>query len=94
MTERKVDPTPKLFDSPEQLAVINAMRGGRLPVCEPDEAHSDDRDERTRVAEELCPICPIRIECRAAGTWERWGVWGGVDRTGAPAKPRRRGEPR
>ncbi|MGJ3507953.1 WhiB family transcriptional regulator [Enemella sp. A6] len=34
-----------------------------------------------RQAAELCRGCPILTPCREAGQSERWGVWGGRDRT-------------
>lgn len=53
--------------------------GSSLPI-------SEDEDERKEAAETLCPECPVIAECFAAGRSERWGVWGGADRS--PVKPK------
>lgn len=42
---------------------------------------SEDPDDRTRAKLEFCPECPAAVECFAAGRSERFGVWGGVDRS-------------
>lgn len=34
---------------------------------------------RTEKAKGICAECPVRRTCRAAGTHEKWGVWGGID---------------
>lgn len=41
---------------------------------------SDDRDTRAAAALE-CPGCPILDLCADAGQSERFGVWGGRDRS-------------
>lgn len=56
-----------------------ACYGSPLPV-------SEDYDERKEAAETFCPRCPVIAECFAAGRAERWGVWGGADRS--PVKPK------
>ena len=44
---------------------------------------SDAYEERAEAAE-ACQACPILDPCGAAGRFERWGVWAGIDR--APTK--------
>ena len=38
---------------------------------------------REIVATDVCPTCPVRVDCAKAAlhTEEQWGVWGGVDVT-------------
>lgn len=51
---------------------------------------SEDADDRAVVVEFLCPRCPALVACDAAGRFERFGVWGGLDRSPprGPYKPR------
>ena len=44
---------------------------------------SEAHEERAEAAE-ACAPCPILDPCGAAGAFERWGVWAGIDR--APTK--------
>jgi hypothetical protein len=39
----------------------------------------------------LCAGCPVLVECGTAATAndERWGVWGGHDRTVRPGRPKK-----
>lgn len=49
---------------------------------------SDDHEQRAEAANRCRRSCPVIPECAtaAASTRERFGVWGGVDRT--PKKPK------
>lgn len=69
------------------LADLGALldSGDRPPCCWPDEGPlwlSDQRAERARAAE-LCDGCSILDACHAAAeeSGERFGIWGGRDRT-------------
>lgn len=63
----------------------------RLLPCMAGEPLSDDVSARAVVAEQVCPSCTVLELCRAAGESERFGVWGGIDRTsGAVAHTRAR----
>lgn len=46
---------------------------------------SEAHEERAEAAE-ACQACPILDPCRAAGQFERFGVWGGRDVTVKPGK--------
>lgn len=72
-------------------ALLNlANRGGR-PRCSDPGTHqlwlSEDAAERA-LAATWCAGCPVLAECRdaAAANGERFGVWGGVDRTRKPVR--------
>jgi hypothetical protein len=71
-------------------ALVNlAARGGR-PRCSDPDTHrywtSEAQAERD-LAASWCTGCPVLDHCAATATTagERFGVWGGIDRT--PAKP-------
>jgi hypothetical protein len=51
---------------------------------------SDHEGERAEAAR-LCIGCPVITECGAAAIAndERWGVWGGHDRTVRPGRPKK-----
>ena len=67
---------------------------GRRPRCGEPKGHemwlSDDADDRAQAAA-LCAGCAVLTECGAAADEhdERFGVFGGVDRTPPPASRRR-----
>lgn len=51
------------------------------PNCHGSDAPmSDDADERAEAAR-WCPGCPVFDECGAVAPFERFGIWGGHDRT-------------
>ena len=57
----------------------------RTHCSDPDTAHlwlSEYPEDRTQ-AVRLCEGCPVIMECWSAAVArdERWGVWGGVDRS-------------
>jgi hypothetical protein len=71
-------------------ALIRALdklraRGGQPPCAT--EAHPDwwfsDRAAERVEAIRICHGCPIRRPCAVAGEYERYGVWGGQDKTPA-----------
>lgn len=70
-------------------ALLEAAGQGRRPHCGDPETHhlwlSENARER-RIAEQLCIGCPVLVECgqAAEARRERFGVWGGVDRTRKP----------
>jgi hypothetical protein len=51
---------------------------------------SEHEPERAEAAK-LCAGCPVLVECGTAATAndERWGVWGGHDRTVRPGRPKK-----
>lgn len=71
----------------DRLAALLDAHSGRVPCQDPAHSHrwfsTDPRDRRR--ATDRCQACPTRIRwaCAAAAdeTGERFGVWGGVDRT-------------
>ena len=68
------------------LAAALARHGADALPCHRHEGPtSEDADERALVVTAMCPRCPILAPCAAAGRHERFGVWGGVDRS--PLKP-------
>lgn len=44
-------------------------------------AWTSDDPEAREIARRLCTGCPVINQCREAGQGERFGVWGGRDRT-------------
>lgn len=68
----------------QQLAdQINALLDhGQTVPCEGSPLPTSDRPEdREQAARDLCPHCPVRAACDAAGRSEHFGIWGGIDRT-------------
>jgi hypothetical protein len=83
--------TPEAREASERLTralITIASRGLRTHCSEPD-IHSywlsEDPKERA-VAARLCRGCPVIIPCAEVGQHQRWGVWGGVDRSPRPYK--------
>jgi len=80
----------------EQLtrALVELATQGRRPRCGDPGGHelwcSDDATDRA-LAAALCAGCAVLTECAAAADEhdERFGVFGGVDRTPPPASRRR-----
>ncbi len=66
------------------LALAGLLAEGNRPPCGDGSGAwtSEDRDERTMAAR-ACMPCPLLTVCREAAdsTKERFGVWGGRDRT-------------
>jgi hypothetical protein len=75
-------------------AFRDALDRGMFPHClnAGDYWLSESAADR-RIAEQLCRGCPVILECRTAATArkERWGVWGGVDRSPRGKKAQRSG---
>jgi len=77
----------------EQLTrrLVDLATQGRRPRCGEPGGHelwtSDDADDRAQAAS-WCTGCPVLDECAAAADEhdERFGVFGGTDRTPPPAK--------
>ncbi len=80
----------------EQLtrALVAIADHGRRPRCGEPGGHemwlSDDATERAQAAR-WCTGCPVLVECGAAADehGERFGVFGGRDRTPAPPARKR-----
>jgi hypothetical protein len=70
-----------------------ASRGQRTHCSDPSLSElwlSESEPERAEAAR-LCIGCPVITECGAAAAAndERWGVWGGRDRTVRPGRPKK-----
>ena len=85
----KIVPQPPTLDSPAHnalgVALAAALTRGQFIACSgPWDGDgpwlSDDPDERHRAAQQ-CTGCPVLEFCAEVGTIERFGVWGGRDRT-------------
>jgi hypothetical protein len=75
-----------------------AMHEQRTPCCDPDVNDmrlwtSESPRDRARACV-LCASCPVITECRTYGATlakgDRWGVYGGIDRSALKPKPRGR----
>ena len=85
------DPRPHLALS---AALAQAVESGLEIPCEGSTwPTSEDPDERATAAA-WCPGCPVLNLCREAGSRERWGVWGGIDRSSTKPKNPTTGESR
>ena len=75
--------------------LVDLAAHGRRPRCGEPGGHemwlSDDATDRAQAAS-WCTGCPVMAECAAAADEhdEKHGVWGGVDRTTVPPKPKRK----
>ncbi len=75
-------------------ALVDLATEGRRPRCGEPGGHemwlSDDATDRAQAAR-WCAGCPVLTECGAAADEhdERFGVFGGTDRTPPPAASRR-----
>ena len=72
--------------------VIGAMTDPATPCLDRKRAewwHAEDAEQR-RQAAQLCHLCPLMVQCDAyaVAAGERYGTWGGKDRT--PVDGRRR----
>jgi len=73
--------------------LVDLADHGRRPRCGEPGGHemwlSDDATERAQAAR-WCVGCAVLVECGAAADeqGERHHVWGGVDRTPPPARPK------
>lgn len=76
-------------------ALVDLATKGQRPRCGDPATHelwvSDQRAERETAAA-WCSGCPLLDVCAAAGAAEVFGVWGGVDRTPRPGRPRKVGQ--
>jgi hypothetical protein len=81
--------TPEAREASERLTralITIAARGLRTHCSQPEIRSwwlSDSQQERD-VAARLCRGCPVFIPCAEVGQHQRFGVWGGVDRTPRP----------
>ena len=74
-------------------ALLNmAARGERTHCTNPTTHHSwlSEQEADRAVAVKLCRHCPVIVECGQAAEDrdERWGVWGGRDRSVRPGRPK------
>jgi hypothetical protein len=71
-----------------------AARGERTHCSDPATHHlwlsEHERDRATAVM--LCDHCPVLTVCRQTAELrdERWGIWGGVDRSIRPGRKKKR----
>ena len=75
-------------------ALAGLLERGALPPCAGSAAWTSDEPDERATAAELCKPCPLLDACAALADEgdERWGIWGGIDRspTSRPAgRPRR-----
>ena len=74
-------------------ALIDVSTSGvRVPCTDPEVSYlwlSEHDDERA-MATTMCPGCPVQLECWSAARAQdlTWGVWGSVDFTREPNRPR------
>jgi hypothetical protein len=73
------------------LALINAASQGLRPHCSDPTSHHmwlSEHDAERATAVLLCDHCPVLTVCRTTAEQrdERWGVWGGVDRSVRPGR--------
>lgn len=78
-TRRPPHTSRKTFDYEPSVALWRddaACIGSDAPTA-------DIEAVREIVATDVCPTCPVRVDCAKAAlhTEEQWGVWGGVDVT-------------
>jgi len=86
----------RVVTAAEQLtrAMVSLAAHGRRPRCGepggPEMWLSDDADDRAQAAT-WCTGCSVLVECGAAADehGERFGVFGGTDRTVVTPKPKR-----
>jgi hypothetical protein len=96
MRKGKINRTMTARQATDQLtiALLNmAARGERTHCSDPTSHHlwlSEDQRDRD-IATKLCTHCPVIVECgqAAAARDERWGVWGGRDRSIRPERPKK-----
>jgi hypothetical protein len=72
-------------------ALINAAARGIRPRCGDAEVawmFLDDGPRPRAIAATYCAGCIIWQECDEVGQHQRFGVWGGVDRTRSPGRKR------
>jgi hypothetical protein len=70
-------------------ALVTLASRGLRTHCSQLEIHSrwlSDSQQEREVAAKLCRSCPVLRECAEVGRYERFGVFGGVDRTPRPYK--------
>ena len=76
---------------PLTRALIDAAAKGLRPHCSDAGSHHlwlSDHEADRAIAARLCRHCPVETVCRdtAEQRDERWGVWGGVDRSIRPGR--------
>lgn len=69
---------------PLTRAIVELVDRKQRPPCasKPDLWFAVNVNDR-RAARHRCAPCPLLHLCWEAGQGERWGVWGGIDRTEA-----------
>jgi hypothetical protein len=86
MTSRALQATDRLT----RALLDAAARGERTHCSDPATHHLwlSDHDSERATAVMLCDHCPVLTVCRdtAEQRDERWGVWGGVDRSIRPGR--------
>src|SRR5687768_4347347 len=83
--------SPEARQACERLtrALVNIAARGLRTHCSQPEIHSwwlSDSQQEREVAARLCRGCPVLEPCREVGQYQRFGVWGSVDRTPRPYK--------
>lgn len=88
ITWRSVKPTRNDHLGPLTAALAGLRAEGRSTPCAGADGAlwlSEDAEEREEAAER-CQGCPVLEACYRAGAAERWGVWGGRDRSGSKVR--------
>lgn len=66
-------------------AVDERRAAGRGLPCDDDERFTADSPDKRREVVGICAEhCHLRALCSAAGRYEKWGIWGGIDRSAPP----------
>jgi len=72
-------------------ALVRAAARGDRPRCADGEVSYmflDESPQTRAIASTYCSGCIIWQECDEVGKHQRFGVWGGVDRTRSPGRKR------
>jgi hypothetical protein len=72
-------------------ALVRAAARGVRPRCADGEVawmFLDESPQTRAIASTYCSDCIIWQECNEVGQHQRFGVWGGVDRTRSPGRKR------
>jgi hypothetical protein len=75
------------------IALLNMAAGGQRTHCSDPTSHHlwlSEHPQDRAIAAKLCRGCPVLTVCRdtAEERDERWGVWGGIDRSRRPGRPK------
>lgn len=77
---------PRNATRPSALAALHRVLDGLRakqtpPPCDGDERFTAESPAEREQVLEACRPCPIRAACFTAGRNQKWGIWGGIDRS-------------